>query len=169
MDSVHLEHVRRRLAALEVRFRLASGPAAAEIALRAAAAALEVRLPVPEWAGAAVVDALATFDAFEARTLGEAFGVPDHVHTAAKRARLEAPLLVDDIEALRATGLSLDDAIAQVSGDYHKSPAQVKKLRDDWLQQHRMEAEPPPTATAAERVASAIARGLTPAKKTPNV
>lgn len=126
--------------------------------------ALAAGVAIPQWASRAFIAGLEAYEEFEVDSLGEAFGLPDHKHRAAKHARRWAPYLVEQIDALRADGMSLEAAIEAVAMAENKSPALVKKLRDEWIASSRpFEVSAAPSAQ--ERIFQALADGLRPVRK----
>ena len=125
----------------------------------------EWKIAAPDWLLKAFSERLARFNFCEVRTLDEAFGVerPKSFNLIAARQKMEKMHdTIERFEQLRAEGHGAEQARQTVANELRISVPLVKKYQAEWAKR----IGPPPASlpTAADRISSAIASALAPAK-----
>lgn len=148
----------------------ADAESASHIAFSIAMEAIKWRVLCPEWAAVCVSRDWKQFEDFECRSLGDAFGIPDHKHAHAKRTARLCAYAYCRVREVQAGGVPLKDsakgtgALSKVGDELHVSGKQVEKLMTDWRKLCRNSGhdpdEFPKYADASAVIATTLARAL---------
>lgn len=118
--------------------RKLDAPIARAAVLESVAWALAQGCAVPDWLAHAFVECFQRFDSFEVHTLGEAFGVADRAHLAARRSEELCGAVAFEVDRFREEGLPLKDnasgpgALARAAAVFNMAPKTAELRVRQW-------------------------------------